>query len=571
MSSFRGIFVASVVGCTLSFGIALADTGAVTITDDSTLNTIVSQVRSDFLAQRSGPQPGLTRLDIAVLLPNADGTWRRGSFNPNTTAYPASTVKLGFLAAAMNWCRTNSHPYTFLDADVYPMIKDSDNIATGRVVDAITGAPNTQSIKKSTDPAFTAWDANRLYTQNYLSGRGLLENTKLYNKTYPSNSGPGLTGAEDVGFGVRGSNQMQPKLAASLMLEIQKGFLEPGAQSYMKSLLTHNRWDCNSVGGHGLPPGTVYQNKWGQASGTEEDIIYAVLPNGKEFILAMYSNGYESAQPYPYDQSILSNVTELMIERLGLETGDPPKIKIDNGGNGFSTVGSWSTSTGSTEAYGGNYAVANGGTGSATATYALNVPETGRYEVCAWFTQGTNRAVDAHYTVNSASGASTMLVNQQLAGGRWVRLGDFDFNVGQGSVVLSNQVANTAQVVIADAVKATKWFNPPTTQVTHVNSIAMTKGSLPVGSATYSYGLATVTVKDAGGNLVSGCNVKCTWTGVAADFQSATTDASGTARFQGPYASKRGTSTFNVTDLIKENCTYNSAANVASSGSIALP
>ena len=550
---------------------AIADTGAVTILDDASLNTIVAQARTDFLAQRSGPQPGLTRLDITILLPNPDGTWRRGSFNPINVAYPASTVKLGFLAAAMNWCRTNSHPYNFLDADVYPMIKDSDNIATGRVVDAITGAPNDQNIRKSTDAAFITWNAKRLYTENYLSGRGLLENQRLYNKTYPSNSGPGLTGAESVGLSAHGSNQMQPKCAASLMLEIQKGFLEPGAQSYMKSLLTHNRWDGNSVCGHGIPPGSVYQNKWGQASGTEEDIAYVVLPNGKEFILAMYSNGYEAAQPYPYDQSILSNVSELLIERLGLDAGDPPKIKIDNGGAGFSTAGTWASGAGSTEAFGGSYLTSSGGTGSNTATYSLNVPEAGRYEVCAWFTQGTNRATDAPYTVNSNSGATTVRVNQQVAGGRWVRLGDFDFNAGAGSVVLSNQVTDNTKVVVADAVKATKWFNPPTSQVTHVNSIAMSKGSVTAGKSTYSFGLATVTVKDASGALVPGCNVKCTWTGVAADFQSATTDATGTARFQGPYTSSRGTSTFNTTDLIKENCTYNAAANVASSGSIALP
>jgi hypothetical protein len=561
--------VASLFSCAALASVALADTGAVTILDDASLNTVVSQVRTDFLAQRSGPQPGLTRLDMAVLLPNPDGTWRRGSFNPTNIAYPASTVKLGILAAAMNWCRTNGKAYTFLDADVYPMVKDSDNIATGRVIDAITGAPNDLNIKKSTDAAFTAWDAKRLYTWNYLNGRGLLENQRIYNKTYPSNSGPSLVGAESVGFNVHGSNQMQPKCAASLMLEIQKGFLEPGAQSYMKSLLAHNRWDGNSVGGHGLPPGSVYQNKWGQASGTEEDIIYAVLPNGKEFILAMYSNGYESTQPYPYDQSILSNVTEMLIERLGLDAGNPPKVKIENGGAGFSTTGTWSTSTGSTEASGGNYAVANGGTGSATATYALNVPEAGRYEVCVWYPQGTNRATDAPFTVNSTAGATTVRVNQQLTGGRWVRLGDFDFAAGAGSVVLSNQVANTAQVVIADAVKATKWFNPPTSQAMHVNSIAMSKGTL-ASSSTYYYGLATVTVKDAAGNVVPGCNVKCTWTGVASDFQSATTDATGTARFQGPYTTKHGTSTFNVTDLIKDNCTYAPGANVATSGSIGL-
>ncbi|MCX7626006.1 MAG: fibronectin type III domain-containing protein [Candidatus Sumerlaeaceae bacterium] len=442
---------------------AFADTQAFTITEDPALSSAIADARAAFLAMRAQNQPAFNRLDVVILVPNPDGTWRRGSYNPETIAYPASTVKLAYLAAAMYWCRTNGKPYTYLDADVRPMIAVSDNYATGRVVDTITGAPNDSSIRK-VDDAFLAWYAKRLYTENYLNPRGLLENQTILHKTYPTNSGSSPSGAEQVAIDYRGGNRMQPKCAASLMLEIIEGAIEPGANAYMRELLTHERWQGDSVFGFGLPPGTVYENKLGVAYDTLEDIAHIVLPNGKRFILAAYSNAYsgsEPSQPYPYDSSILGVFCEKLIERLGYDVGCPPKLKIDDGGAGFSVVGSWTTGSAQAEKYGATYRYKGKGDGTSKAIWALNVPETGRYEVCVWYPEGTNRATDAPFKVVHANGATTIKVNQQKTGGRWFRLGDFDFVAGQGSVELSDAIADSAQIVVADAVKAVKWPTVP--------------------------------------------------------------------------------------------------------------
>ncbi len=53
-----------------------------------------------------------------------------------------------------------------------------------------------------------------------------------------------------------------------------------------------------------------------------------------------------------------------------------------------------------------------------------------------------------------------MRVNQQQAGGRWFKLGDFDFKRNQGTVELRNKIPKGSEVVIADAVKITKWGEP---------------------------------------------------------------------------------------------------------------
>jgi protein phosphatase methylesterase 1 len=258
------------------FSVALrADTAAFTIVNDPQLDSALAAARANFLALRAQNQPAFNRLDAVILVRDSNGTWRRGSFNGDTIAYPASCVKLAYMAAAMYWCRTNNYPYNYLDADVGPMIRVSDNYATGRVVDAITGMPNYQG--KRTDPPYSIWYAARLYTENFLGARGLLENQTIMHKTYPTNSGSSPSGYEQDAINQRGGNRMQPKCSASLMLEIIKGAIEPGANAYMRDLLTHDRWSGDSEFGFGLPPGTIYENKVGVAYDTLEDIAYIVI------------------------------------------------------------------------------------------------------------------------------------------------------------------------------------------------------------------------------------------------------------------------------------------------------
>lgn len=464
-----------------------ADTLVFTIVNDAALDQGIANARAAFLAGK----PYASRLDATILVPQPDGTWRRGSYNPDAIAYPASCVKLAYLAAAMYWERTNGHPYDYLDWCVRPMIVDSDNVATGSVVDAITGAPNYQtSIQDST---FWAWYAKRQFTENYLTSRNLLENQITFNKTYPSNSGSGPTGAESLGLNTRGGNRMQPKCSASLMLEIVKGAIEPGATTYMRQLLTHDRWVLGSELGFGLPPGAVYENKRGDAYDTLEDIAHIILPNGQEFILAAFSNGYagdEPNNPEPYDLSFLGGFCEAVIDELGLNAGCPPKIKIDNPDPAVAIAGSWAVVTDQSvdyDMYGASYlsTTTTSSTATASVTWNLNVPSAGKYEVCVW-SPLKNSATTIQYTVNHAAGATPVSVDQRYYGGRWYRLGDFDFSAGQGSVVLTNHAGSTGKVVMADAVKITKW---------------PTADSEPPGTPT---GLAA--------NVVSSTAVQLSWT-----------------------------------------------------------
>jgi RHS repeat-associated protein len=134
------------------------------------------------------------------------------------------------------------------------------------------------------------------------------------------------------------------------------------------------------------------------------------------------------------------------------------------GGGNWQLLGSYSFNAGATtvslsdDANG--YVIADAvmivppGAAPNTATWSATIPASGSYEVYARWTQHPNRASNAKYTVNHASGSTQVIVNQMAGGGSWSSLGTFSFNAGAASVDLTDQADG---FVIADAV----MFLPP--------------------------------------------------------------------------------------------------------------
>ncbi|MCX7718466.1 MAG: serine hydrolase [Candidatus Sumerlaeaceae bacterium] len=432
-----------------------AEPQTLTITDDPALDRAMAEARAEFMAGKP-----FDRLDAVILVAQPDGSWKRGSHNPEALAYPASCVKFPFMVAAMHWCKTNGFPPDHLDHCVGPMVRVSDNVQTGVVVDIVTSTTNIADLTTSADPRYAAWYEARLYFEKYFSERGLLAGQTLVHKTYPTNSGEWPAGAEKVAREHRGMNMMKPSASAELMVRVAKGLLEPQAREYMMGLLQHNPWKASSVAGFGLPPGSRYFNKTGLAYDTLEDIAYIVLPNGREVVLAMFSNAFRppySRDPSPYDGSQLGGFAELLLEKAGLLEGCPPKVIVDNSDPGFRTTGDWEKSTSGTDKLGADFMRKQRGRALATAAWELSVPEAGYYEVCVRQPQSDEYASDAPWRVIHADGESTFSLDQQKVGGRWRLLGTFRFEKGTGRVEVSDRVTSATQYVVADAVKATRW------------------------------------------------------------------------------------------------------------------
>lgn len=143
---------------------------------------------------------------------------------------------------------------------------------------------------------------------------------------------------------------------------------------------------------------------------------------------------------------------------MGLITGTSTSfldVIVDNANAGFTATGEWATGTSAVDKYGADYRYSSTGNsaGADQASWALNLPQAGTWEVDVWYCQGTNRTTAAPFTVNYSGGSQSFVVNQQNGGGQWRMLGNFAFNAGEGSVSVSDNAAS-GYVVIADAVRA---------------------------------------------------------------------------------------------------------------------
>ncbi len=139
--------------------------------------------------------------------------------------------------------------------------------------------------------------------------------------------------------------------------------------------------------------------------------------------------------------------------------GEPPSAVVADNSSGSAT-GTWPTSTSVSGYLGNNYQVHAAGSGSNVFTWTLNAQATGTYEVYAKWTQHPNRATNAKYAVNHASGTDVVTVNQEQGGGSWNLLGTYTFDAGASTVSL-NDDANG--YVIADAVMLVPPNAPPST------------------------------------------------------------------------------------------------------------
>ena len=138
-------------------------------------------------------------------------------------------------------------------------------------------------------------------------------------------------------------------------------------------------------------------------------------------------------------------------------SGTPQSVTLiqDNmDATGVAKVGGWAASDNSPGYYGTNYwhDGNNGATGGRKVTYTPTITTSGYYDVYARWTTNPNRATNVPVDINSATGTTTVTVNQQNDNGVWVLLGRYQLNAGaSGNVVIRNDGANG--YVIADAVE----------------------------------------------------------------------------------------------------------------------
>jgi len=129
-----------------------------------------------------------------------------------------------------------------------------------------------------------------------------------------------------------------------------------------------------------------------------------------------------------------------------------PAVIVDNTDVGFSTIGSWGTSSSAPGYYGDDYRYIGTSPGANKATWSVALPE-GKYSVYAQWAAFSNRASNARYSISS-NGDELLIywADQRIDGGSFNFLGSVYFEGGSQEVVLS-EIPKMNGYIIADAVK----------------------------------------------------------------------------------------------------------------------
>ncbi|MEO7932506.1 MAG: sialate O-acetylesterase [Chthoniobacterales bacterium] len=155
------------------------------------------------------------------------------------------------------------------------------------------------------------------------------------------------------------------------------------------------------------------------------------------------------------------NSTELVT------ASDLTLIKDNADASGVTFTGAWNSST-NPDAYLNSYIHDNNtGKGTKGATFTPTLPSDGDYYVYAHWVAAPNRATNVPIDIVTASGTSTVTVNQQLNGSAWNLLGCYTFSASTASVTI--RTTGTNGYVVADAVS-----------LVHVSGFAVDNTDAPV-------------------------------------------------------------------------------------------
>jgi len=235
--------------------------------------------------------PKLKAEDLAITVIDLTNmsTISRGDYHGDAPFYPASVVKLFFLAETY-------HQRKELVPDVPralgEMIHVSDNDATAYILDVIS---DTSSGPQLDGRALRKFIEKRSVVNNWLKPLGY----DISAMAKPWSFGPFGRDVQLMGPNRENRNRATTNAVASLLLWIVRGrAVSPEASKAMLELLNRPldtpRKDENQVKeflGESLPAGSKLWSKAGWTSEVRNDAAYIELPNGKKYILVAFTRG----------------------------------------------------------------------------------------------------------------------------------------------------------------------------------------------------------------------------------------------------------------------------------------
>lgn len=237
-------------------------------------------------------------------------------FRGNERIYPASVVKLFYLAAAHRWLEDKKITATpELNRSLKDMIVDSSNEATQYVLDVITHTTGGYELPPK---EMEKWQYQRNAVNRYFTSLGYT-NINVNQKTFCEDA----YGRESVSRGPNGANRnkLTTDATARLMMEIVTGkAITVQRSTQMMELLKRDyagKGNDADDQGHGFTgialkgvEGVRLWSKAGWTSTTRHDVAYLEMPEGTKFVLATFTTDHAN------EREIIPTVARAVIAGL---------------------------------------------------------------------------------------------------------------------------------------------------------------------------------------------------------------------------------------------------------------
>ncbi len=245
--------------------------------------------------EKFGPK-GLETNQIAVTLVDLSDPQmpRQASYRGDVQIYPASVVKLFYLAAVHRWLEDGKLKDTpELRRAMRDMIVDSLNEATGLIVDSLTDTTSGPELSPS---EMEVWYNKRNAVNRYYVSLGY---TNINVNRKPWCEGPYGREMQSVQLSKPNHrNWLTTDATARLLTEIATGRAVSAKRSReMMELLQRDQTSksggkddqAHGFSAGGLPAGAKLWSKAGWTSDSRHDAAYVELPNGKKFVLVTFT------------------------------------------------------------------------------------------------------------------------------------------------------------------------------------------------------------------------------------------------------------------------------------------
>ena len=269
-------------------------------------------------AMKQFPKLKADELGLAVgRLDRKKGVVHVGDFQGKQAFYPASTVKLFYLAFGATLIENGKLKLTEeLERGFRDMVVDSSNDATGLILDAVTGTTGGPELSPGD---LKKWMDRRNAVNRWLKKLGF-EGVNVNQKTW--NEGP--YGRERQGYGPNWENRnsLTPESGVRMMslIALQK-LVAKDRNDWMLGLLNRKvpadakdaDFQSRAFVGGTLPSGSQLWSKAGFTDTVRMDIAWFKLPTGDEWVFSIFTKG-QSNEP-----KLIPFVSEALLKALGSE------------------------------------------------------------------------------------------------------------------------------------------------------------------------------------------------------------------------------------------------------------